>query len=230
MENVKLIEELFNLKDSNYKKFQSSLIPTINPENVIGIRTPALKDLAKKICRNPEVYKKEEFLSQLPHKYFDEDQLHAFIISLEKDFNLCIKMMEDFLPFINNWATCDQLCPLSFKKKKKNLLPCIDSWLKSGKTYTVRFGIKVLMQHFLDLDFKIQYAEAVAEISSDEYYVNMMRAWYFATALAKQWDSIIPFIEKNQLDDWTHNKTIQKSIESYRIIEERKSYLRKLKK
>lgn len=193
---------------------------------MIGIRTPDLRKYAKQLGKSSDVI---EFLQTLPHKYFDENQLHAFIISEIKDFKNCIDEINRFLPYIDNWATCDQLSPKVFKKHHNELSEYIKDWLKSDKVYTLRFGIGMLMEHFLDEDFDILYPEMVSKIRSGEYYINMMIAWYFATALAKQYESIIPFIENNSLDIWTHNKAIQKSIESYRITDEQKAYLRELK-
>ena len=217
---------LFELQDKKYRDFQAKLIPNIDSETVIGIRTPELRKLAKEMAKEPDVGK---FLEALPHRWFDENQLHAFIISLTKDYETCIAQAERFLPYIDNWATCDQLSPKVFKKNKEDLLCHIKEWLKSDKTYTVRFAVGMLMEHYLDDDFDPAYPEMVAAIESDEYYVNMMRAWYFATALAKQYDTILPFIEENRLDKWTHNKTIQKAVESYRITAEQKDYLRSLR-
>ena len=218
--------ELFKMQDIEYRDFNSKLIPTVKKEDMIGIRTPELRKYAKKLIKSEEM---EEFLHSLPHKYFDENQLHAFIISEIKDFNICMDELINFLPYLDNWATCDQLSPKIFKKYRNDLLPHIYEWLKSDKTYTVRFGIGMLMEHFLDEDFKSEYPEMVAAVRSEEYYINMMTAWYFATALAKQYESILPFIEGNKLDTWTHNKTIQKAIESNRISAEQKNYLKGLK-
>ena len=217
---------LFELQDRKYRDFQAKLIPNIDPETIIGIRTPALRKLAKEMAKEPDTCK---FLAALPHRWFDENQLHAFIISLTKDFDTCIAQVERFLPYIDNWATCDQLSPKVFGKNKEDLLKHIREWLKSDKTYIIRFAAGMLMQHYLDADFDPEYPEMVAAIESDEYYVNMMRAWYFATALAKQYDAVIPYIEENRLDKWTHNKTIQKAVESYRITPEQKEYLRGLR-
>ena len=219
-------DELFKMQDIKYRDFNSKLIPTVDKKLFIGVRTPELRKYAKKLGKSIEVI---EFLQALPHKYFDENQLHAFIISEIKDFKNCIDEVNRFLPYIDNWATCDQLSPKVFKKHHNELLEYIKDWLKSDKVYTLRFGIGMLMEHFLDEDFDILYPKTIAKIRSDEYYVNMMVAWYFATALAKQYESIIPFIENNSLDIWTHNKAIQKSIESYRITDEQKAYLRELK-
>ena len=218
--------ELFKMQDMNYRDFNSKLIPTVDKESMIGIRTPDLRKYAKQLGKSSEV---KEFLQTLPHKYFDENQLHAFIISEIKDFKNCIAEINRFLPYIDNWATCDQLSPKVFKKYHNELLVYIKKWLKSDKVYTLRFGIGMLMEHFLDEDFDILYPETVSKIRSGEYYINMMIAWYFATALAKQYESVIPFIENNSLDIWTHNKAIQKAIESYRITDEQKAYLRELK-
>lgn len=219
-------EQLFELQDKKYAEFQAKLIPSVLPETIIGVRTPQLRAYAKKAAKMEE---KEEFLRDVPHRYFDENQLHAFIISGEKDFGTCMEELERFLPYIDNWATCDQLSPKVFGKHKAELLPYIEKWISSGQTYTVRFGIGMLMQHFLDEDFAVKYADQVAAIRSEEYYINMMIAWYFATALAKQYDAVLPFIEEKRLDVWTHNKAIQKAVESYRITPEQKEYLKTLK-
>lgn len=218
--------ELFKMQDMDYRDFNSKLIPTVDKESMIGIRTPDLRKYAKQLGKSSDVI---EFLQTLPHKYFDENQLHAFIISEINDFKNCIDEINRFLPYIDNWATCDQLSPKVFKKYHNELFEYIKDWLKSDKVYTLRFGIGMLMEHFLDEDFDILYPETVSKIRSGEYYINMMIAWYFATALAKQYESVIPFIENNSLDIWTHNKAIQKSIESYRITDEQKAYLRELK-
>ena len=220
-------DELFSYQDEKYKEFQCKLIPTVDPSSIIGVRTPQLKAMAKQYSKNAET---EKFLETLPHKYFDENQLHAFIISEIKDFEQCLDEVEKFLPFIDNWATCDQLSPKVFKKNRDELLVHIKKWLDSDKTYVIRFGIGMLMQHFLDESFDATYPELVLKVKSDEYYVNMMIAWYFATALAKQYDNVLPFIEEQALDEWTHNKAIQKSVESYRITDEQKIYLKSLKR
>ncbi len=225
--NLKQIEkELFGMQDKEYALLQQKIIPTADPGSVIGVRTPELRAFAKVLYKDDGCAK---FLTNLPHKYFDENQLHAFVISLEKDFDKCVKEVEAFLPYVDNWATCDQMSPKAFKKQPERLLPYIKKWIRSDETYTVRFAIGMLMEHFLGDNFLPGYADMVAEVRSEEYYVNMMRAWYFATALAKQYDAIISYVEDKRLDDWTHNKTIQKSIESYRISDEQKVYLRSLK-
>ena len=221
-----ITEELFRLQDTGYAAMQVRIIPTVAADRIIGVRTPALRTLAKELAGSPET---SSFLASLPHRYFDEDQLHAFVISLEKDFDTCVSQVEAFLPYIDNWATCDQLSPKAFKKTPGKLLPYIRKWIRSDRVYTVRFAIGMLMQHFLDERFDPAYAEWVAAVRSDEYYINMMIAWNFATALAKQYNAVLPYLEEKKLADWTHNKAIQKSLESYRITPEQKAYLRTLK-
>ena len=226
MNKADLHRKLYDLQDLKYRDMQIKIIPTVEPESVIGVRTPELKSIAKDILKDGN-YK--GFLEELPHRYFEENQLHAFIISGIKDLNECMDDLETFLPYVDNWATCDQMSPKIFRKHKDLLLTHIIEWIDSEKTYTVRFGVGMLMEHFLDDDFDPLYPEMVAKLRSEEYYVNMMIAWYFATALAKQYESILPFIEEKKLDDWTHNKAIQKSLESRRITEEQKLYLKSLK-
>ena len=226
MNKDEIVAELYRLQDKKYAAFQAKLIPTVETDRIIGVRTPELRTFARKLAKDKDIV---SFLTSLPHQYFDEDQLHAFVISLEKDFDKCIAKTEAFLPFIDNWATCDQFSPKAFKKEPEKLLPYIHTWIKSDKVYTVRFAIGMLMQHFLDERFEPKYADMVAAIRSEEYYINMMIAWYFATALAKQYVSILPYLEGKKLDDWTHNKAIQKSMESNRISAEQKAYLKSLK-
>ena len=220
---ISLQEQLFALQDKAYADFQSKLLPTVSRETVIGVRTPDLRKMAKQVCKTPAA---QEFMQVLPHRYFDENQLHAFILSEEKDFDTCIANLEQFLPYVDNWATCDQLSPKCFRKHTQELLPLIRWWMKSKHTYTIRFGIGMLMRYYLDGEFKPEFLEWVASIKSDEYYIRMMQAWFFATALAKQWDSTLPYIEQHRLHPWTHNKAIQKAIESYRITDEQKALLR----
>lgn len=220
-------KQLFFMQDLKYRDFQSKLIPTVESDTVIGVRTPELRKYAKQLVKTEGI---EEFLEDVPHQYFDENQLHFLIISEIKDYEKCMEAVECFLPFVDNWATCDQMVPKAFKKHEKELLEKIREWIGSDKTYTVRFAIGMLMRHFLDEYFESEYPKMVAAIRSDEYYINMMIAWYFATALAKQYEAILPFIENQCLDVWTHNKAIQKSVESYRITKEQKEYLRSLKR
>lgn len=219
-------ERLFELTDGKYREMQIKTTPSVDAQLFIGVRTPPLRQLAKEYSKHLDI---NEFLSDLPHKYFEENQLHAFIIALDKDFDSCIAKVETFLPYVDNWATCDQMNPKVFAKHRTDLLKHIKPWIRSDKTYTVRFGIKMLMDHFLGENFDISYPKAVAGIRSDEYYVKMMQAWYFATALSMQYDAVLPFIEDSSLDTWTHNKAIQKSVESYRISNEQKAYLKTLK-
>ena len=219
-------EELFAKQDQKYRDMQIKIIPSIDKDVIIGVRTPILRSYAKQLSKRDDL---DGFLYDLPHKYFEENQLHAFIISEFKDYSKCVNEVDRFLPYVDNWATCDQMSPKVFKKNKQVLLETVKKWIYSDKTYTIRFGIGMLMEHYLDDDFDLSYPEIVAGIRSDEYYNNMMIAWYFATALAKQYDSILPFIKEKRLDVWTHNKAIQKSVESYRISDEQKEYLKTLK-
>ena len=219
-------DELFLLQDEKYRDFQAKLIPTVDSETVIGVRTPELRSYARRLVKREDI---SGFLADLPHRYFDENQLHAFIISEIKDYDGCMEEVDHFLPYVDNWATCDQMSPEVFRKQRAELLDHIRVWIRSDETYTVRFAIRMLMDHFLDGDFTEEYPEMVAAVRSDEYYLNMMIAWYFATALAKQYEAAVPYIEKRRLDTWTHNKTIQKSVESYRITPEQKEYLKSLK-
>ncbi len=218
--------ELFSLQDEKFREFQIKLMPTVAPENVIGVRTPALRQLAKEAAKAGRA---EDFLDTLPHKYFEENQLHAFILSGMKDYGACVAQLEKFLPYVDNWATCDQMSPKVFKKHRRELLGKLKSWLASTEVYTQRFAIGMLMEHFLDDDFDSSYLKLVAEVRSEDYYVNMMIAWYFATALAKQYTAALPFIEGKCLAAWTHNKAIQKAIESRRVTDSHKEYLRCLK-
>ena len=228
----KLMELLDSRRDEKYRLFQAPLIPNIAPDYFIGVRTPELKKLAKEISGK---YDCSPFLESLPHGTFDENQLHGFIICGQKDFGACIEMVENFLPYVNNWATCDQLRPVVFKKNKEKLLPRIKKWLCSKETYTVRFTVGMLMAHFLDESFKAEYLESVAalcrphiENGDDNYYVNMMVSWYFATALTKQWDAAVPYIENHVLNEWCHKKAIQKSRESFRVTADHKEYLKSI--
>lgn len=220
-------EELFKLQDLKYKAFHSRLMPTVPPEKVIGVRVPQLRKLAKAFAKDAA---NEAFLEDLPHKFYEEDNIHAFVIEQIKDFDIALSETEKFLPYIDNWATCDMFLPKVFKSNKEKLLPSIQKWLISDKTYIVRYGMGVLLKLFLDGDFKGEYFKWVSDVKSEEYYIRMMQAWYFATAIAKQYDSAIVYLTEHRLDTWTHNKTIQKAIESYRIDGETKAYLRTLKR
>lgn len=221
-----LQKELLNISDSKYALFQSKLTPGIDPNLFIGVRVPVLRKFAKDFIKREE---SKQFFEELPHKYYDENMLHALLISEMKNFDEITANLNKFLPYVDNWAVCDIMSPKSLKKDKTRLIECIKEWIKSKHTYTCRFGIEMLMSFYLDKDFKIEYLKLVADIKSDEYYVNMMVAWFFATALTKKWNETLPYIENKLLDVWTHNKTIQKAIESYRIDDEQKAYLRTLK-
>lgn len=218
-----LQKTLFSMQDLSYRDFHSKLVPTIDKETIIGIRTPQLRKFAKEFVKLDEC---EEFLNTLPHRYYEENNLHAFLLEMMKDYDKLVERIEKFLPYVDNWATCDAMRPKVFKKHLPELLPKIKEWIASDRVYTVRFGIGMLLSFYLDEGFEREHLEMVAGIRSEEYYVNMMIAWYFATALAKQYEATIPYIEAKRLDDWTHNKIIQKAIESYRVTDERKAYLR----
>ncbi|MCR5396900.1 MAG: DNA alkylation repair protein [Lachnospiraceae bacterium] len=220
------LEELFLLQDEKYKDFMAKLTPNLPGEAFIGVRTPALKKLAKEMKKSGE---ESAILEQLPHRYFEENQLHAFLISLEKDFDRALRLTEEFLPYIDNWATCDQLSPKVFQKHLPEVRQAAYGWMTSSHPYTIRFGIEIFMRYFLDDAFAPEYPEAISKIRSEEYYVNMMIAWYFATALAKQYTEVLPILEERKLDPWVHNKTIQKAVESYRVTKEHKEYLKTLK-
>lgn len=219
-------ERLFALRDEKNAAFAAKLIPIIPPETILGARTPALRKLAKELYREG---KSGAFMLQLPHAYFEENGLHAFFLEQDRDFLRCLEGVERFLPFLDNWATCDSLNPPVFKKHRTELLERVRVWLGSDRTYTVRFGIKMLMTYFLEEDFREEQLRLVSIIESEEYYVNITRAWYFATALAKQWEATLPLLTERRLDPWTHRKTIQKAVESYRISEEQKALLRGLR-
>ncbi len=214
------------MADAEYKAFHSKLMPTIDPDTIIGIRVPALRKFATELNKSES---KNNFLAELPHKYYEENNLHAFLIEKITDYNEVVKELDRFLPFVDNWATCDMMSPKIFKRHTSELLSEIERWLQSGDTYTVRYAIKCLMQYYLDEEFKEEYFEKVINIDSEEYYVNMMRAWYFATALSKQYQSGVKVLEERKLDKWTHNKTISKAVESYCILPENKKYLKTLK-
>ena len=226
MINEEIREKLYDRQDLKYRDFQAKLIPGMETEKMIGVRTPDLRKIAKQMVKREDI---GEFLENLPHEFFDENQVHAFVISELKDYGRCVQGVERFLPFVDNWATCDQMSPKVFKKHRPELLDSIKEWIRSEHTYTVRFAVGMLMQHYLDEDFDPAYPEMVAEVQSEEYYIRMMIAWYFATALAKQYEAVLPYIEERRLEPWTHNKTIQKAVESYRITPEQKEYLRSLK-
>ncbi|MBE7065144.1 MAG: DNA alkylation repair protein [Ruminococcaceae bacterium] len=218
--------DLFALQDKKYKEFQSKLIPNISPDTIIGVRTPALRKYAKESLG---ILDAELFMDVLPHEYFEEYAIHGFLIENLKDFDEVIRRLDALLPYIDNWANCDQLTPKVFKKNTEKLLPHVMRWIESDFIYMKRFGIRMLMCFYLDEKFDVIFLDTVSQIRSDEYYIKMMVAWYFATALSKQFDDVLPYIKERKLDVWTHNKAIQKSIESYRITAEQKEVLRRLK-
>lgn len=220
-------KQLFALQDLEYKAFQCKLMPTVQTETVIGVRTPALRALAKILADTPE---STEFLQILPHHYYEENNLHGFLIAGKKEYATVIADLEAFLPYVDNWATCDLLSPLIFKKHLSELYEQIQRWLQSDHLYTVRFGVGMLLGFYLDTAFRPEMLTLVASVKSTEYYINMMIAWYFATALVKQVDAALPYIQEGCLEKWTHNKTIQKAVESYRISPEMKECLRAMKK
>ena len=222
----KVQQDLFTMQDLKYRDFHAKLMPTVDKDSVIGVRLPMLRAYAKKFGKTEEA---KQFLEILPHQYYEENNLHGLLIDQMKDYELCIEELIRFLPYINNWATCDILSVKAVKGHLDSYIKNIYQWLESDYTYTIRFGINMLMRYYLEEEFKIEYPEKVAAIRSEEYYVNMVRAWYFATALAKKYDQVLPFLEEQKMDVWTHNKTIQKAIESYRITLEQKEYLRTLK-
>ncbi len=220
------IDKLFAMQDEEYRLFQCKLMPTVDPKSVIGVRTPALRAFAKEFAKSPEA---ADFIKALPHEYYEENNIHGFILETMKDYAALIAALDAFLPHVDNWATCDLMSPKVFKKHIPELYEKIKLWIASGQTYTVRFGIEMLMSFYLNEHFKPEHLSLVASVKSEEYYVNMMIAWYFATALAKQYEAALPVIEAKTLDKWVQNKSIQKAIESYRITPEQKKYLRTLK-
>lgn len=217
---------LFDNQDTGYRDFHAKLMPTVDKETVIGVRTPVLRALAKEFAKREDV---GEFLRELPHKYYEENNMHGMIIEAYKDFDEFSEAIEVFLPYVDNWATCDLLKPKSYKKNRQKLIPYIEKWLQSDQVYTRRFAIGMLLAHFLEEDFDEKYLQRVAAIRSDEYYINMMIAWYFAEALVKQYDTAVKYLQTQTMDRWTHNKAIQKAIESFRITTEQKTYLRTLR-
>lgn len=222
-----LQQHLFGMRDAAYAAFIAKLTPGFPPSHFIGVRVPLLRTIARSFAK--EEAASQRFLSHLPHSYYEEDMLHGMLISLVKDYDRCLGLTDRFLPYVDNWAVCDTLSPKVFAKHKAQLLENILRWSSSSHTYTCRFGLRMLMTHFLDDSFSADFLEIPAAIRSEEYYVKMMVAWFFATALAKQWEATLPYLENRQLDPWTHRKTIQKAIESYRIPPERKDYLRTLR-
>ena len=223
----KVYNVLLKYKDEKYQEFQAKLVPNIDKNTILGIRTPDMRNIAKEIFNSSY---KEEFLNEIPHKYYEENLIHMFVVGMIKDFDLCVKYLDKFLPYIDCWPVSDQSSPKVFKKNHDKLIPIIKKWIKSNHTYTARFGMRILMNEFLDDDFKPEYLSLVSDKKGDDYYLKMMQAWYFATALAKKYDDTIKYIEDNRLDLWVHNKTIQKAIESFRVSDTHKEYLKTLKR
>jgi len=221
---MSVYEMLLEAKDDKYRDFQVKLVPNVSPDTIIGVRTPDMRKIAKEVFNSPE---KDEFLKELPHKYYEENLVHFFIIAMIKEFDECIEKVDEFLPYVDCWPVSDQATPKIFKKNHAKLLPYIRNWIASDHVYTARFGIRMLMNEFLDDDFKDEYLELVASKEGDDYYLKMMVAWYFATALAKKYDESVKYIEERKLSDWIHKKAIQKAVESYRVTDEHKEHLKK---
>ncbi len=216
-------EMLLAVKDDKYKEFQAKLVPNIPSDSIIGVRSPAMRQVAKEVFKSPE---KEAFLNELPHKYYEENLVHFFVIEQIKDFDECVREVEKLLPYVDCWPVSDQATPKSFKKNHEKLLPYIKKWIASDHVYTARFGMRMLMNEYLGADFKEEYLELVASKKGEDYYLKMMVAWYFATALAKQYDAAVKYIEERKLDEWVHRKAIQKAVESFRVTDEHKEYLK----
>ena len=225
-----ITEQLIVMKDEVYKNFHGKLMPTINPDTILGVRVPLLRKFSNQLSKSFSKEEIERFMSELPHRYYEENNIHAFLIEKINDYEECIAALDKFLPYVDNWATCDMMNPKIFKKNTQKLFDKIEEWMSSSHVYTIRFGIGMLMRFYLDDDFSTQYLDMVANIVSDEYYVNMMKAWFFATALAKQYEATLPYIQHNRLDIWSHNKAIQKAIESFRVPKEHKDELRSYKR
>lgn len=220
---MSVYERLVAVKDPEYREFQAKLVPNIDPATIIGVRTPDMRNIAKEVAKSKE---RDAFLQELPHKYYEENLVHFFVIAQIKDFDECVKRVEEFLPYVDCWPVSDQASPKSFKKNHNNLLPYIKKWIASDLVYTARFGIRMLMNEFLGDEFKDEYAQTVAEKKGEDYYLKMMVAWYFATALAKNYDETVKYIEERRLDEWVHKKAIQKAVESFRVTDEHKEYLK----
>ncbi|SEP63906.1 3-methyladenine DNA glycosylase AlkD [Lachnospiraceae bacterium NE2001] len=221
-----VIDRLMEEKDEEYKEFQAKLVPNISPDLIIGVRTPEMRRIAKEVFASDEM---DSFLKELPHKYYEENLVHFFILAMIKDFDTCVNLVEEFLPYVDCWPVSDQATPKSFKKNHDRLLPYIKKWIASDHVYTARFGMRMLMNEYLGEDFKKEYLNLVASKKGDDYYLKMMVAWYFATALAKQYDEAVKYIEERRLDEWVHKKAIQKAVESYRVTDEHKEYLKSLR-
>ena len=226
MTKFSLYEKLIAVQDAEYKAFQTKLVPNVSPDTIIGVRTPDLRRVAKEVFESQE---RETFLSDLPHGYYEENLIHFFVLAMIRDVDQCIQAVEAFLPYVDCWPVSDQSTPKCFKKHHETVLPFIKKWIASEHVYTARFGIRMLMNEFLDGEFSEKYLAIVAAKQGDDYYLKMMIAWYFATALAKQYDATVPYFESRRLDEWVHKKAIQKAVESYRVTDEHKEYLKSLR-
>ena len=227
MTNDWILSELLKLQDPDYKAFHSRLMPTVDPDRILGVRTPALRQLAARLAGTPQA---RAFLAVLPHNYYEENNLHALFLEKFRDYSALIAALDRFLPFVDNWATCDLLKPVCFAKNREKLLPCVTRWLGDAHPYTVRFAIEMLMTHYLREDFSPEYPAWVAAVESDHYYIRMMQAWYFATALAFRYEEILPYLTEDRLSPWVRQKTIQKAVESFRVPPEHKAELKALRR
>ncbi|MBQ5990922.1 MAG: DNA alkylation repair protein [Clostridia bacterium] len=221
-----LYDRLMQVRDDAYREFQANLVPNIPKETILGVRTPEMRKIAKEVFESGD---RDAFLSDLPHRYYEENLIHFFVLAMMKDFGECVRGVEAFLPFVDCWPASDQATPKSFRKNHQKLLPYIEKWIASEHVYTARFGLRMLMNEFLDADFKEEYLELAASKRGEDYYLKMMVAWFFATALAKRYDETVPYFENRRLDEWVHKKAIQKAVESFRVTDEHKAYLKSLR-
>ena len=221
-----LYDRLMEVRDEEYRAFMVNLVPNVPPETIIGVRTPAMRAIAKELGKSPD---RDAFLSTLPHQYYEENLIHFFVLAEIKDFDECVTRVETFLPYVDCWPVSDQATPKAFRKNRQKLLPYIKKWIASEHVYTARFGLRMLMNEFLDDDFKPEYLALAASAKGEDYYLKMMVAWYFATALAKRYDETVPYIEQRRLDEWVHKKAIQKAVESFRVTDAHKTYLKSLR-
>lgn len=221
-----LYRRLEEVKDDAYREFQAKLVPNIPKETILGVRTPEMRKIAKEVFESAE---RDAFLNDLPHKYYEENLIHFFVLAMIRDFNECVRRVEAFLPYVDCWPASDQATPKSFRKNHEKLLPYIEKWIASDHVYTARFGLRMLMNEFLDADFKEEYLALAASKQGEDYYLKMMIAWFFATALAKRYDETVPYLEQHRLDEWVHKKAIQKAIESFRVSDAHKEYLKRLR-
>ena len=221
-----LYRRLAEVKDDAYREFQAKLVPNIPKETILGVRTPEMRKIAKEVFESAE---RDAFLNDLPHKYYEENLIHIFVLAMIRDFDECVRRVEAFLPYVDCWPASDQATPKSFRKNHEKLLPYIEKWIASDHVYTARFGLRMLMNEFLDADFKEEYLALAASKQGEDYYLKMMIAWFFATALAKRYDETVPYLEQHRLDEWVHKKAIRKAIESFRVSDAHKEYLKRLR-